>query len=560
MHIFRPFYFSHLRKKSGSIRRVPIALRLALGFLLVALLAAIVTEIIGSQHATLLSQQSNFYQALLRIDTTLTNGTKLLKSIDKGMTTLLENAAVTHPNKNVLANDELKLHSLMTRYTDTLSTYASQDLLPHHPDQLSLLSGSDPQTLIEQQCTYTDGALHTWQVYQNIQNHILQEVKQGNGNLARDLARLQGEPAITDALSALQSLIQFNEHLGTLINENANHETEQQLLSSFLGSLGVFLGVLLIGFFLSRTLVRPLKQLHHVTQAVEQGQIDARVRIMGRDEIADVSQSVNKMLDSLVEAIKHTTAAKEQIDRAYQQQYQLNMLKDHFIQNVSHELRTPLTEIFGFLQLLYEHQDQLDAAKQAIFLQHALNGCEELLSLFTTILDAADIDTVPKSLHIENVPLSPIIEHILEQYTSQEKEEHPIHLDVPVSLTVQADEQYLTQILLNLLSNAFKYTPPKTPISLHAEHHKVTDETSPDHILICVRDAGPGIPSEEQGLLFQQFVRLKRDLSGNIRGTGLGLYLCRQFVTAMNGHIWVESTGIAGEGSSFYFTLPTACT
>jgi signal transduction histidine kinase len=73
---------------------------------------------------------------------------------------------------------------------------------------------------------------------------------------------------------------------------------------------------------------------------------------------------------------------------------------------------------------------------------------------------------------------------------------------------------------------------------------------------IRVRDTGPGIPPEEQGMLFQQFVRLKRDLAGTIRGSGLGLYLCRQFVESMGGRIWVESSGISGEGSSFCFTLP----
>lgn len=473
---------------------------------------------------------------------------------------MLEDASAAHTDMSVLAFDEHDLRSSMTRYTDMLSAYASQDLLTQHPDQLSLLSSSDPQTLVEQQSTYTGGALQTWQVYQDIQNHILQDVTLGEVAPAHDLAHLQGQPASADALSALESLIQFNEQLGTLIDKSANSETEQQMLTSLLGSFGVFLGVLLVGFLLSRTLVRPLKQLHQVTQAVEQGQVDARVRVMGGGEIADVSHSVNKMLDSLVEAIKQTTVAKEQMDRAYRQQYHLNTLKDHFIQNVTHELRTPLTEIFGFLQLLHEHQEQLDPSEQALFLEHALKGCEELISLFTTILDAAHIGAVTKSLQVEKLLLHQIIEHVLEECSPYEREEHPVHLAVPMTLTVQADAQYLRQVLHNLLSNAFKYTPSKTPIFFHAEYRETMNEefSESSHVLLCVRDVGPGIPSEEQEMLFQQFVRLKRDLSGNIRGTGLGLYLCRQFVEAMNGRIWIESSGIAGEGSSFYFTLPVA--
>jgi signal transduction histidine kinase len=265
------------------------------------------------------------------------------------------------------------------------------------------------------------------------------------------------------------------------------------------------------------------------------------------------------MLDALVEAIRQTTAAKQQLDHAYQQQRQLNQMKDQFIRNVSHELRTPLTEIYGFLQLLHEHTGQVDTSTQTHFVEQAINGCEDLLSLFTTILDAAHIGAIAPSPNPEKLSLHPIIKSTLEQYTHHKKEAHSLYLEVPESLTVWADAQYLRQVLHNLLSNAFKYTPPKTSIFISAGHNLTTVKRAspePSHMCICVKDTGPGIPPEEQGMLFQQFVRLTRDLAGTIRGTGLGLYLCRQFVEAMNGQIWVESSGIAGEGSSFCFTLP----
>jgi signal transduction histidine kinase len=195
---------------------------------------------------------------------------------------------------------------------------------------------------------------------------------------------------------------------------------------------------------------------------------------------------------------------------------------------------------------------------QALFIEQALNGCEDLLSLFTTILDAAQIGATELAPKLEKLSLHPIIKSILEQCDPREREEHPLHLEVPEPLTAWADSQYLRQILRNLISNAFKYTPPQTRILIHAGWHATTKGVSlePSHVCICVKDTGPGIPPEEQGMLFQQFVRLTRDLSGTIRGTGLGLYLCRQLVEAMNGQIWVESSGIAGQGSSFCFTLP----
>ena len=126
-------------------------------------------------------------------------------------------------------------------------------------------------------------------------------------------------------------------------------------------------------------------------------------------------------------------------------------------------------------------------------------------------------------------------------------------MDVPEQVTVLADEQALRQVLRNLLSNTFKYAPKGTPVSIRA----VVDERP--QVCICVQDAGPGIPPSELPLLFQKFVRLKRDLSGTVRGTGLGLYISKRLIEAMHGQIWAESSGEPGEGSCFCFTLPRAC-
>ncbi len=88
--------------------------------------------------------------------------------------------------------------------------------------------------------------------------------------------------------------------------------------------------------------------------------------------------------------------------------------------------------------------------------------------------------------------------------------------------------------------------------------HALIGETGTSQVYICVQDSGPGIPASEIPILFGKFVRLKRDLVGNIRGTGLGLYICKQLVEAMEGRIWVESSGIPGQGSRFCFTLSAA--
>lgn len=244
--------------------------------------------------------------------------------------------------------------------------------------------------------------------------------------------------------------------------------------------------------------------------------------------------------------------AEQQMTEAYQLQRQMNRLKDQFILNVNHELRTPLTEVYGYLELLSVHKENLDEALKETFLSKAKESCEELMKLVNNVLAATQANSELPSPQVEEILLTPLVHSELEHLVPQETQEHPLHVDLQASAMVRADPQYMRQILRNLLSNAFKYSPPGTPVLITAQ----VEASTPSEICICVKDSGPGIPPGEIPLLFERFVRLKRDLSGSVRGSGLGLYISRQLVEAMGGRIWVESSGIAGEGSRFCFTLP----
>jgi signal transduction histidine kinase len=141
-------------------------------------------------------------------------------------------------------------------------------------------------------------------------------------------------------------------------------------------------------------------------------------------------------------------------------------------------------------------------------------------------------------------------------------------MHVPDDLVVWADEGRVRQILVNLLGNALKYSDPGSPIELSAgvqppvvRAHRwggAQEPVATGLIQISVRDHGLGIPAADAHKLFNRFVRLERDIAGSVRGTGVGLYMCRVLAEAMRGRIWVESTGIPGEGSTFAFALPAA--
>ena len=264
-------------------------------------------------------------------------------------------------------------------------------------------------------------------------------------------------------------------------------------------------------------------------------------------------------LRSLLDA---ALAGKEQVGRALEQQRQLNNLKDQFLLNVSHELRTPLTEVQGYLELLKEHSGKLEPEMQKTFVENAVRGCEELQTLIANVLDAMYFDeqTSKRTLVAQREPLQ-VLAVVREMLRGFEQQLHgrTVELDIPETLKVWAGRLHMRQILYNLLSNALKYSPEESPVCIQARlwnNQPLNGVKLVRQVCICVKDVGPGIPQDEMSHLFGRFVRLERDISGPIRGSGLGLYICKQLVEGMGGTIWAESSGVPGEGSCFCFTLP----
>jgi signal transduction histidine kinase len=260
------------------------------------------------------------------------------------------------------------------------------------------------------------------------------------------------------------------------------------------------------------------------------------------------------------QAREQTQQAKEQIAASYQREQHLNVLKDQFLLNVSHELRTPLTEVRGYIDLLREHHDQLAPELQATFLEHATHGCEELELLVDNILDAMQTENQVITPRLEALCIHTIIRDITQNMLDWQEPKHVLQMDIPEKLAVWADRQQLRQVIRNLLSNAFKYSPAQAPIAIQVTSDSAEQQGSEtsSSIHISIQDEGPGIPPDELPTLFRKFTRLKRDITGAVRGMGLGLYISKQFIEGMGGRIWVESTGIAGEGCRFCIALPCA--
>jgi signal transduction histidine kinase len=247
-----------------------------------------------------------------------------------------------------------------------------------------------------------------------------------------------------------------------------------------------------------------------------------------------------------------TLLKERQATLAYEQQRKINTLKDQFLLNVNHELRTPLTVLGGSLELLREFDERLDSMKRLQILDAALASHEDLVDLVDRVLDAAEfVGEIPVA-KLEAVNVRRLLQEVLGYLAPQDLASYTICLQAPEQVIAWADHKFLRQVLRNLFSNIFKYVPTQTKI-----HIEITQADPLSPVRLNIQDEGPGIPIDEIPLLFEKFVRLKRDLGGSTRGTGLGLYICKQLIEAMGGRIWIESTGRPGEGSRFCLTLPT---
>ena len=220
-------------------------------------------------------------------------------------------------------------------------------------------------------------------------------------------------------------------------------------------------------------------------------------------------QELNVKNQALSEANKRLEEQAAQVESAFKQQVHLNELKDQFLLNVNHELRTPLTAIYGYLELLREYHGQMDASMQISLINQAIYGCEELQNLVSNVLDTLRGEIREKAPTLEIFSIATIAHEVIDLFEPQKRLDYHIHLDIPEALFVLADKQYVRQVLLNLLSNAFKYSPKHTAVEVSAQMYDnaTANECAQSLVCISVKDAGLGIPPSEVPVLFGKFVR-----------------------------------------------------
>ncbi|WP_190277262.1 PAS domain S-box protein [Taibaiella lutea] len=250
-----------------------------------------------------------------------------------------------------------------------------------------------------------------------------------------------------------------------------------------------------------------------------------------------------KQHESLVTSIAAQAAIGIDNAKLYEEVKALNDKKDEFIGLASHELKTPLASISGYLQILNRMKKDEQSQK---FVERAYHQVQKLTSLVNDLLDVSKIEAGKLKLTINEFDLKEIIEDAIEltKYTT-DKYKITFETDVEVC-KISADSQRIEQVVINLLTNAIKYSPGTDKV-------EITLIRNDKDVIVGVKDFGLGIPADKLTSIFSRFYRID-DATPNISGLGIGLYLSNEIISRHNGKLWVESE--LGKGSSFWFSLP----
>ncbi len=228
-----------------------------------------------------------------------------------------------------------------------------------------------------------------------------------------------------------------------------------------------------------------------------------------------------------------------------------NQLKDQFLSIASHELKTPITTIRGLAQIMLRRlSKQSDLPPEQETIRTSLQKIDEqtnrLNALIEDLLDLTSIRAGKIPLQLKRCDLGEVCRGVIEDQRLLTG--RTIELELPAEAVVlKADSDRLGQVVTNLVNNAIKYSPEDSPVQVHVDKR---DKLA----VIEVRDAGPGIPAEEQTRIFETFYRAPKAQASSKNGWGLGLAICKDIVERHGGRIWCESK--LGEGSTFMVELP----
>jgi signal transduction histidine kinase len=311
---------------------------------------------------------------------------------------------------------------------------------------------------------------------------------------------------------------------------------------------GIAVGVL-VAIFVSRTITRPLRQLTAAAARIAEGDFDQTITLKTNDELGDLAAAFNSMSARLRTMVQDLRDSNAGLQIANEKAIEASRLKSEFLATMSHELRTPLNAIIGFSDMLLLGMSGILNDRQRHKVLRLQENGKRLLGLVNDILDIARIEA--GRIELQHEPFEPLQlgERLSQQMAvlaERQELDFEVNIDPELPPVLVGDVQHIEQVVVNLLSNAFKFT----------EHGAVTLTMAAQETTwtIAVKDTGIGIPPHALDLIFEEFRQVDGTSARAYKGSGLGLAITRHLTRVMGGTISVKSE--LGEGSTFTITLP----
>ncbi len=333
------------------------------------------------------------------------------------------------------------------------------------------------------------------------------------------------------------------------------------------GAAAGLAAILVFYLITQRLLLSPLRDLRHTADKVSAGDLSVRAGVATGDEFERLGDAFNRMLENLKNAQDELQKTNKSLDvklgelaEANVALFEADKLKTEFLANVTHELRTPLSSILGFAELLKEgfegdsarrtEDSAARAGRLTRYANNVLTSARMLLNIINDLLDLAKIEAGRMEIRRAQVVLRDVCESLVD-FTKpmSDKKKLTIAVEIPDDLpTLNSDAGKIQQILYNLLSNAIKFTPERGTVRIVAERYDT------EHVCLAVTDTGPGIPPEQQAIVFDKFRQADGSVTREHPGTGLGLPISRDLARMLGGSL--QLTSPRGEGATFTVILP----
>jgi signal transduction histidine kinase/DNA-binding response OmpR family regulator len=366
-----------------------------------------------------------------------------------------------------------------------------------------------------------------------IVTHVVELIRDGQVDEAREVQLKEARPLANRLERLTDELVNRAEaDIVSVIEASGNsYRTAQATVVAF--SLGAIALALVLGRTISWSLIGPIRKIDATLDGIAAGDFARRIDVDNRDELGALGANVNRM--------------SEQLGSLYQQLETASAHKSAFLASMSHELRTPLNAIIGYSEMLQEMARDEGQDVLVADLTKIRDAGRHLLGLINDILDLSKIEAGKMELYFEPVDLAVLVEEvraIVEPMAIANG--NSLETVYPPFATIHTDRTKLKQGLLNLLSNAAKFTRNGRVGLVVA----MTDT----EVSFVVSDTGIGMTDQQQGRLFQAFSQADISTSHQYGGTGLGLAITRHFCEMLGGKVTVESA--PGQGSTFTITLP----